>query len=898
MRNILKWGLSTVLLAQATLWAQEIEMDSIPAEQEEIALDNVPVLQKFVQADYPQQAMRRGLQGAVLLEILVSEKGTVEEAKVVQSLSADLDSAAIHAVRKFQFAPATAQGKPVAVALQYEYRFSLADVFEIPNQINFQGVVRERGTRTPIADAMVVLTLSDSASLAKLPVPYAMYLQKLGTLDGQFVEDGKVVAITDSAGHFSFRGIPAGKIAVQFPISGYQLSLVEENIEAGQQLTMEYALQRESYDNYELVVYGKVEKKEVAKQTLQMQEVRRIPGTGGDAVKVVRALPGVARPTLVNQGIIMRGSGEDDSGFLLDGVRLPYLFHFGGLKSVYQSDFLSSIDVMQGGFGARYGGITGGVIEIKGRNGKDDRWHGNVDVNLLDASINAEGPVADKMTMQVSGRYSYIGPVVEQMTKDLPTVVIPYYWDGLVRLDYTPSLTDHFFFAFNASRDKIEIKTTSVSGGSEETGESTDQGLMDLQYQLGVFGYDHRFSANLDNSLRIGLVRVSEVEDFFGFADVRLDVYYLDLRDELRYQWKSWLAIGGGPDLELMRPDYELKIMSSTGFKGKQVTDNFTRLGGYTYAEFKPLKNWTITPSTRYDYFSDVEEGTVAVRGNTRWEYLPGKALKASAGTYNQAPKPWGQSTDPEWGNPDLGLTTGEQYVVGHEWQMTELINLDVQGYYNHQDNIPRMTDSINPNTGNAVNYIDDMEGRMYGLEVFLRHNLGKRFFGWVSYSLSRSERRAPGAYLEGYDFGREWDPKHWNLYEQDQTHNLQLVASWKLPREWEAGIRIQYTTGNPETPHTGITDNEFTYGSEYGDYIETKGKPLSERMGPNFRTDIRVDKRFVYRDWMMSVYLDVQNINYFFYNSPEFYEYNYDFSKREAVGGLVLPTLGVTASF
>lgn len=898
MKNATKWGLAIALLSQSFTWAQEIEMDSLPAEQEEVPLDNVPVLQKFVQAEYPATAMRAGIQGAVLLELLVGESGKVEETKVVQPLEPSLDSAALRAVRQFVFAPATAQGQPVAVALQYEYRFSLADVFAIPDQVNFQGTLRERGTRAPIADAMVVLTLSDSNSLKKLPVPMSMYLQKLGTMEGQFVEDGKVVAITDSAGHFSFRGIPAGKITIQFPISGYQLSMEQEVLEPNQQLTMEYALQRESYDNYELVVYGKVEKKEVAKQTLQMQEIRRIPGCGGDAVKVVRALPGVARSTMIDQHIIMRGSGEDDSGFLLDGIRLPYLFHFGGLKSVYQSEYLSSIDVMQGGFGSRYGGIAGGVIEIKGRTAKDDRWHGNVDVNMLDASLSAEGPIADHLSMQVSGRYSYVGPMVEYMTKDLPTVVIPYYWDGLMRLDYTPTVADHFFFTFNASRDRIEIKTSAVSGGSEEAGEATNKGLMDLQYQLGIFGYDRKLSNRLDNSLRVGLVRVEEVEDFFGYADVKLVVHYLDIRDELRFQWTDWVTLGGGPDLEFMRPDYSLQIMSSTGFRGKKVTDNYSRLGGYGYVELKPFKTWTITPSVRYDHYSDVEEDAVSIRSNTRWEYRNGMALKAAAGTYNQAPKPWGQSTDPEWGNPDLGLTTGEQYVVGHEWQMTELINLDVQGYYNHQNHIPRMTDSINPNTGKALNFIGDMEGRMYGMEVFLRHNLGKRFFGWVAYSLSRSERRAPTAYLEGYDFDRKWDADRWNLFEQDQTHNLQVVASWKLPHEWEAGFRMQYTTGNPETPHTGITEDEYTYGGEHGYYIETMGKPLSDRVGPNFRTDIRFDKRFVYRDWMMSVYLDVQNVNYFFYNSPEFYEYNYDYSERKAVGGLILPTLGVTASF
>ena len=73
---------------------------------------------------------------------------------------------------------------------------------------------------------------------------------------------------------------------------------------------MDYRISRESYDNYEIVVYGKAEKKEVARQTLSVSEIKRVPGFGGDAIKVVRALPGVARPSFVSGDIIIRGSGN------------------------------------------------------------------------------------------------------------------------------------------------------------------------------------------------------------------------------------------------------------------------------------------------------------------------------------------------------------------------------------------------------------------------------------------------------------------------------------------------------------------------------------------------------------------------------------------------------------
>jgi hypothetical protein len=305
-----------------------------------------------------------------------------------------------------------------------------------------------------------------------------------------------------------------------------------------------------------------------------------------------------------------------------------------------------------------------------------------------------------------------------------------------------------------------------------------------------------------------------------------------------------------------------------------------------------------VMPGIRYDYYADIEEGKPSLRFTTRWEYLKGLTLKGSAGSYSQFPKPWGQSTDEAWGNPDLPATRAMQYVGGHEWQLTDIISLDAQVCYNTQTDVPNFTDSINPTTGKNYNFLPDMEARMYGLEVMLRHDQGKRFFGWISYTLSRSQRRAPGPFSEGNAKVAEWDPDAWVLSEYDQTHNLQMLGSWRLPRQFETGFRFRYVTGNPMTPRLAYTRNKFKLDSDSREYVTEMGEAFSDRMGPFLQLDVRVEKKFVFGGWMLSSYLDFRNVNYFFYNSPEFYDYNYDGSKRESVGAIFLPSLGFTAQF
>ena len=67
---------------------------------------------------------------------------------------------------------------------------------------------------------------------------------------------------------------------------------------------------------------------------------------------------------------------------------------------------------------------------------------------------------------------------------------------------------------------------------------------------------------------------------------------------------------------------------------------------------------------------------------------------------------------------------------------------------------------------------------------MWLRRNVGF-ISGWIAYTLSRSERSYPcGVRPADYD----------------QTHVLQVVAQARLPRGFVAGVRLQFTTGRPET--------------------------------------------------------------------------------------------------
>lgn len=868
-------------------------------------LEKMPVLKEFIKADYPAEALKAGMEGNVLLELYVTDSGRVDSVTVVKGLSPSMDTAALLAVKKFQYDPAMAGGKPVPVLLQYEYRFSiLEEIRELEQYVNLKGVLRERGTRDPIPDAVVVASFPDTTQDTAIRVPWSYYLQKIGGFPGQHLENGSIVTQSDSLGRFAFQSLPAGKVKLSFPIPGYRADSIVELVEKSAELEVEYRLERLKYNEYEIVVYGKMEKQEVAKSQLTLTEVKRIPGFGGDAVKVVQALPGVARASFISGEVVVRGSGSGDTRYFLDGMDLPVLFHFGGLKSTYNSDALASVDLYPGGFNTRYGGTVGGVVEIKGRPGKSDRWHGNVDINLIDASFLAEGPIREDLTLLVTGRRSYIASVInfalEQTGVILPMTVVPYYWDGVARLDYKFNRDNRMFLTAFLMTDQAKFIIKEVRGGSTEVSTAKDEISQSLDFQTLIYGWNSRVSDRMENELRLQWGRSPTRFNIFSFVNADFVSNGGYLRDEFGWTLNDRWKVNSGLDLELVDIDYTLKILSAQGATESKRNIYVSDLGAYVNTEYKPFQPLLLMPGLRYDYYTEVSEGLLSPRLTARYAYRKDCTAKGSYGLYSQSPEPYGQAIDSVWGNPDLPATRGRQAVLGHEYQITDLLSLDVQGYYNTQELMPTSTDSLNAETGMPMNFLANQEGRMYGVEIMLRHSQSERFFGWIAYTISRSERRAPYP-LEQFGKQTEWDPEKWYLYGKDQTQNLQVVASWKLPRNWESGLRFRYVTGNPFTPYLNYTEGRQSINLERGGrggYEPVLGEYLADRMGPFLQLDVRVDKKFIFNSWILSTYLDVQNANYFIYNSPETYDYNYDYTERQVIGGIIIPSLGVRAEF
>ncbi|MFN0062109.1 MAG: TonB family protein [Myxococcaceae bacterium] len=842
-------------------------------------MTRAPELLVTVPADYPKEALAQGKTAAVRMRITVGVDGKVTQAEVVEQVGDGFDEAALLAVREFTFRPAEVDGVPAPVQIEYVQHFTISapeNPKEAPPPLaTLTGRLAERGSRGSVEGA--TLRCGEEAASPE--------------------------AVSDARGRFELR-VPPGRCDLRAVANGYEPFRTAEELKPGETLEVTYFMAKQP-GAFETVVRGARDKKEVVRRTLQRDELQKVPGTFGDPIRVIQNLPGLVRAPFISGQLIVRGSNPNQTLTVMDGVEIPLLFHLGGGPSVVNAEFLDKVDFYPGGFGARYGRAIGGVVDVSTRKGARDTLHGVVKVDLLDASVFVETPIVDGVSVAAAVRRSYIDallpailPLFAPQQEGGTLFVVPRYWDYQVRVDVgktpqDPSRPSHTFYAMAfGSDDALSVVAT---GGGRNRDFSVD--FRTLFHRLKAdWTFRHgRFKSTFAPYVGFDLAQFS-----FGEIQLRGDVWSVGGREDLTFEFNKWFTLRAGADVlfEHTQGRGAFPALSGTqyvAFPGaepdaalQEVKRNFNRLDAAVFVEadfsFGPLR---MTPGVRATGVRAQGQGLGSFDPRLWIRYGIGEktAVKGSVGLYSQAPDAI-DLEQPPFGNPNLWSERGFQTSVGVERRLTDAINVDLTGYFNRRfDNIV----SPGRTTVNADRSVTQEAsanfglGRAYGLEVLLRHDVTKNFFGWIAYTFNRSEARRTD---------RPEDPYRVTTF--DQTHVLTLVASYRLPWGFELGGRYRYATGRPKTPLLGLYD---VYGVDGNRYFSTPGEPLTTRFRAFNQLDLRLQKDFVFRTWTLAVYLDVQNV--LNTQNVEATLFDYRFRQEISIPGIpILPVLGVRGSF
>ncbi|MFN7143532.1 MAG: TonB-dependent receptor plug domain-containing protein, partial [Myxococcota bacterium] len=401
--------------------------------------------------------------------------------------------------------------------------------------------------------------------------------------------------------------------------------------------------------------------------------------------------------------------------------------------------------------------------------------------------------------------------------------------------------------------------------------------------QVGVHYSTHRFVVRwehaLAETLRFELQPAVGVDGTrLGFGSevgFELDAVRLNLRSALVWKPSDAVSAQVGLDSEAARYDYALFVAGApvdgddplSEEEPIDVGEGFWQVfpDPFVEATFRPLadpERLLLVAGARLDMIVR-DDAPVAFAGDPRLGVraglFEGATLKAGTGLYHQPPQLTGLA-----GAPYFERAWASE--IGWEQRFGPAIQADLTGFYRDMSNL-----------GGGD---DPGVGRAYGMEIMVRHALVDRVFGWVSYTLSKSERNDTPD-----------DPEGWYPFDFDQTHILTAVAGYRLPLDFELSGRAQYVTGNPYTPYAG-----GIYLMDEGGYLGYPSADTnSERQAPFYAVDLRVSKLFTFKHWQLEVFADVLNAVHG--KNPEFTLYNYDYTESAYIQGLpTIPSIGFSA--
>ena len=675
--------------------------------------------------------------------------------------------------------------------------------------------------------------------------------------------------ITDVSGFYSLSKIPEGEYSLV--VSSMEYENIKETIyiKSGKVLTKSYLLDDGVVQLGGAEVSADREEQRnsvrMSVETIRPADLKHIPSFGGtpDLVQVLQVLPGFVSTGDQGGQLYIRGGSPIQNKVLLDGMIIYNAFHSIGLFSVFDSDALANADIYTGAFSAKYGGRISSVMDIKTRDGNMREQKVILGASPFGAKVLLEGPL--KKMENRSGGISYLLSLKHSYLEKTSELLYPYIDGGRLPFGFTDSYGK---ITFGGAGSKLSLFGFGFSDNASVLDDSTGTSFADYGWKNigggGTFTIVPPGSAVLVNghfamsSYSINLAEASlpdRYSDVNGF-NFGLDFKYILGEDNIEY------------GLEVVGLETDYKTYNALSVVVEQV-ENTTEFGGYIDYTIN-RGDLIIQPSMRMQYYSSLAKFRPEPRIGMKYKYSERLRLKLAAGMYSQNIISANSDRDvvnlfygflsgpdnlqDEFTTPsgsvkevDHSLQTANHVVAGFEYDLTEFLNLNVEGYLkqftqltntNRQKLFPDDADHNDVPEVLRLDYIIE-SGLARGVDMVLKYEKRHSYL-WLVYGLGNVDR---------WDGARRYDPVF------DRRHNLNLVASQDFgdKKEWQVSARWALGSGLPFTQSQGYYQSPNVSEGIYSDYITQNADQISiyyaglneGRLPSYHRLDISVKRTF-----------------------------------------------------
>jgi len=672
-----------------------------------------------------------------------------------------------------------------------------------------------------------------------------------------YVPELKTGASTNSYGFFALT-LPPGNYKMQFSYIGY--TTVEKMVDLSngdQKLKIE--LKEENKELKEVVITGdkpdakNIEQNKMSVVKVDIKEVRKIPLLLGevDIIKAVQLLPGIQAAGDGSSNFIVRGGNFDHNLVLLDEAVVYNPSHVLGFFSSFNGDAVKDFEIFKGGIPSSYGGRLASVLDVRMKDGNMKNHSVTGGIGVLSSRLTAEGPIVkDKSSYLVSARRSYFD-IFFPLGGSALDGTEAYFGDLNVKLNYTLSEKDRVFLSMYYGRDKLGFGGFAGFGWGNLTTTARWNHVFSNKLFVNTTAvysrYDYNFDLNIAENLNF--TRTNYIND----VNMKVDgTYFWSPKSSIKFgtkqtyytflpgkiepiNSKSIIPEATLPVKRAYQQDYyvshvlKIKARTTVEYGGRiSVFSNIGKGRSINYLNNQPVimqngipMEGTIDPVNTYTNYSagQVYNTNIGIEPRVNVIYLldASSSLKASYNRmfqYMQLIQNISAATGQEFWTPSdqyIKPQRSDQIALGYFKNLKDnTIELSAEVYYKWMNN----TVEVRPNADlqnlkeNTESQVVAGEGRAYGIEFFARKQRG-RATGWLSYALSKSERKS--SYI---------DNGNWYPFRFDRTHYITAVASYEFTKRLSVGANMVYATGEAftiaqqRTTFFGINNPSIYYGS------------------------------------------------------------------------------------
>jgi hypothetical protein len=611
-----------------------------------------------------------------------------------------------------------------------------------------------------------------------------------------------------------------------------------------------------------------------------------------DVIKSIQLLPGVSAPNEGSGGFNVRGGSADQNLILLDEAIVYNPSHLFGFFSVFNADALKDATIYKGGIPSKYGGRLSSVLDIRMREGSNKKFSATGGIGLLSSRVTLETPLGKvhengaNGSMLISGRRSYADiflPLFPDTTINRNKL---YFYDLNFRSNYRLSTKDRVFLSGYFGRDRIDVPNGFGNSWGNITGTLRWNHLFSSKLFMNVSAiysnYDYEIKFYPGNSFKwqSSLSNLNFKADFDYYANEKHNIkfglgsiyYTFNPGNITPFGSKSSVEATNNPlkyaleNYAYLQDDYKINSNLSVMY-GLRIS-NFAQLANESIPVYNNDQPVVFNPT-----INNYQKGTVKSynkskrntwlnnsyglepRINVNYQISESASIKTGYNRMFQYIHLLSTATSPtplDIYTPSSSFIKpqiSDQIASGYFKNIKDnKYELSVEGYYKWMQNQFDFIDGASPLLNNSPETILlNGSARSYGLEFMVKKGEG-RFTGWISYTLSKAERKTPG--ING---GRGINNGEYYATNYDKPHNLAVTANYKLSEKWSFSANFIFQSGRPIT----YPESKYTFnGLSVPEYSERNAHrlPAYHRLDVSATLKGKESKRLK-SQWVFGIY-------------------------------------------